>query len=154
MDAGTACIQFYGASLLPWEEKIRPFRCYPLIEVHPRVPYKEMVRLQQQAAVLLLLSCAETPGVMTGKIFDYLAARRPVLDVPGGDVTKALLLETGAGASGGTPEEIAAILLEWYKEWKRTGTVPYHVRAEKVGQYSRRQQAGQLAAVFDRLRRG
>ena len=153
VDGGEVRIQFYAASLKHLENEIKSFRCYPLIEAHPRIPHGEMVRLQQQAAVLLLLSCSTTRGVMTGKIFDYLAARRPILDVPGGDVTKALLQETRAGASGETPEEIAAIFLEWYKEWKQTGTVAYHAIEEQVGRYSRREQAGQLAAIFDSLRR-
>jgi glycosyltransferase involved in cell wall biosynthesis len=149
VEPGSASIQFYGDSLQYVGERIRQFQCYPMIEVHQRVPHEEMVRLQQRAAVLLLLSGEASRGVMTAKIFGYLAARRPILDIPGGDVTKPLLLESRAGACGATPEEIAAVLLKWYKEWKQTGTVAYNPDVEKVGRYSRQQQAGELAQVLE-----
>lgn len=149
---GDVRIEFYGAHPSTMEVRLSGHRCRPIVRCVPRVSHAEAIRIQQQASVLLLLS-ERQPGVMTAKIFEYLGARRPILDVPGGDVTREVLRATRAGVSAGDPAEIARILDRWYREWKRTGRVAWTGDPDKVARYSRRGQAGQFAQIFDSLRR-
>ncbi|MEE3920663.1 hypothetical protein V2I01_27770 [Micromonospora sp. BRA006-A] len=62
---------------------------------------------------------------MTGKIFDYLQARRPVLLLGFADgVAARLLRDRGAGVVANDPAAIAARLREWLAVKDRTGRVP------------------------------
>jgi glycosyltransferase involved in cell wall biosynthesis len=84
-------------------------------------PYREALALQRQADGLLLLlwNDPRQKGVFTGKLFEYLGARRRILAVGRTDNVAAELIETRkAGKVAETPENIAAYLCELW-EMKR-----------------------------------
>ncbi|NQU43944.1 glycosyltransferase [bacterium] len=121
-----------------------------LVHIHESVPREECVRVQRSAAVLLQNAFPKRKGIMTGKVFEYLAARRPILAIPGdGDCIDRLLDETGAGVSCGSIDGIRSRLLQWIQEWKRTGTVTCQADPKAVMRYSRRNEAGQVARILD-----
>ena len=94
---------------------------------------------------------AGSPG---GKLYEYLAARRPVLAVPGGDPYVTDVLErTAAGRSATSPDEVAGVLREWLGLWRARGTVAYEGRPDAIERYSMRTKASELATVLDRLYR-
>jgi glycosyltransferase involved in cell wall biosynthesis len=143
---------FYGPSVeqlnaaFPGVTQSLPVRVFPLI------PHKQIAAVQQASSVLLLLTLAGQKGVLTGKLFDYLGARRPVLAVPDdqGDVAD-LLQQTGAGLTASTPEQIARVLQDWRREWEKTGEIQMPRNEKAVEHYSRRNQAKRLAAMLDSL---
>jgi glycosyltransferase involved in cell wall biosynthesis len=145
-------VRFFGTdpeALAPW---VGGYRCKAAVEAMPRVPYPEMVRLVQRSVVLLLLSTPGAKGIATSKLFEYLGAGRPILNVPGdGDVVDRIVAATQAGATAGDPEAIARVVKTWYDEWRQTGWVAGRSIPEEVARYSRRGQAGQLAAILDSL---
>jgi glycosyltransferase involved in cell wall biosynthesis len=120
------------------------------IERLPWLPRSEAIRYQQQALILLHLSTPHVTGLMTGKIFEYHASRRPILSIPGdGDCVDELLHRTRGGLSLANPESIAAQLLAWYREWEATGTVRWNGLWKEVIRYSRREQVGRVASILD-----
>src|SRR5204862_3560109 len=71
------------------------------LELHPYVPRRESLALQRDSDALLLLipdAGGRGRGVLSGKVFEYLAAERPILAVvpPDGAAAK-LIRDTGAG---------------------------------------------------------
>lgn len=147
-----ARVCFYGALERQLKELTQGRRCRSLIHNMGRIPHAQNIRVQQQAAVLLLLSHRQGLGVMTSKVFEYLGAGRLILSVPGdGGVTDALLHETQAGVVAPTPGEIARILRGWLDEWRRTGRVTYRGRADRIEQYTRRNQTSRLAEILNRI---
>ncbi len=115
------------------------------------LPHKEAVAQMCRADVLCFLSYSGK-GILSGKMFEYLGARRPILSVPGDDdVTDRLLAETNAGVVGRSPEEVASILGTWYYEWKETGSVASHANADRVDMYSRQAAAATLADILHNL---
>jgi glycosyltransferase involved in cell wall biosynthesis len=151
VDLDDMLIQFYGAGEDCLSAMKAGFRCAGIVQCLPRVAHTEMIRLQQRCVILLVLSHKTSTGLMTAKIFDYMGARRPILDVPGGGVTGAVLEETRTGVGAESPKEIAKVLQRWYEEWKGTGTVAYRGIPGKIARYTRKEQAGQLAQIFDGL---
>jgi len=148
------CVSFYGTE----SENIldRLIHNYPalnnVVHVFPRVSFRESIQIQKQACILLHLAHGGQKGIMTGKIFEYLGARRPILCIPGdNDCVDALLKETKAGVICRNAEETAAQLLRWYQEWQQTGNVSYHARDEQIMKYSREKQAGQLAELLESI---
>ncbi len=85
------------------------------------------VLAQQRAADLLLFYVAPgrgSQGVYTGKVFEYVAARRPVLALsPPDNVATALLADAGATAVGGgarvDPDDVDAIRAALLDAWRR-----------------------------------
>jgi glycosyltransferase involved in cell wall biosynthesis len=71
------------------------------LELHPYVPRRRALELQRDSEALLLLipeAGGRGKGVLSGKVFEYLAAERPILAaVPPDGAAAALLRETGAG---------------------------------------------------------
>jgi hypothetical protein len=92
---------------------------------------------------------------LTGKVFDYLAAGRPILAIPDDQgETASLLGRTGAGLAMTGTEEIAGQLEKWHGDWK-AGRDPATARNEdEIAHYSRRAQAKRLAGILDEMTAG
>jgi glycosyltransferase involved in cell wall biosynthesis len=71
------------------------------LELIPYAPRAESLRLQRDSEALLLLvpdAGGRGKGVLSGKVFEYIAAGRPILAVvPPDGAAAALVRETGAG---------------------------------------------------------
>jgi hypothetical protein len=109
----------------------------------------------QRRAHLLLLLDWEDPtekGVYTTKLFEYLAAGRPILCTGGfsGSCAHALIDETKAGRWALLPEQIETVLKDYYKEYLTTGTVCFKGDKRKIKQYSFSNSARELASLFER----
>jgi glycosyltransferase involved in cell wall biosynthesis len=82
------------------------------LELHPYVPRRRSLELQRDSDALLLLipdAGGRGRGVLSGKVFEYLAAERPILAaVPPDGAAAGLLRETGAGVIA-PPDDVDAI---------------------------------------------
>ncbi len=93
------------------------------VELVPYLPRREALALQRDSdALLLLVPAGEGRGrfVVTTKIFEYLAAGRPILGaVPEDGAAAALLRETGAGVvappddAGALAEALSGLVERW-----------------------------------------
>jgi glycosyltransferase involved in cell wall biosynthesis len=95
------------------------------VELVPHVPRRESLRLQRESDVLLLLipeADGRGRGVLSGKVFEYIAAERPILAVVPPDGAAARLVEdTGAGvvAASDDVDAIRQRLLDLHGRWQR-----------------------------------
>ncbi len=125
----------------------------PYAHVVDYVSHQQIVREQQKAAVLLLLinNTPSAKGIIPGKVYEYLAARRPILCIgpTGGDVER-LLIDTGVGKVFGYDEiePVVNYLGELYQGYLRN---QLEVPASNLAHFSRRRQAGQVADLLNRL---
>jgi glycosyltransferase involved in cell wall biosynthesis len=82
------------------------------LELIPYVPRRRSLELQRDSEALLLLipeAGGRGRGVLSGKVFEYLAAERPVLAVvPPDGAAAELVRETGAGVIA-SPNDVPAI---------------------------------------------
>lgn len=143
-------VEFYGRYLDTLGPLAARHGVAHLVAVREPVPYHDALRLQQQADVLLLLleTDAASQGVFTGKLFEYLGARRPILALgPHNDVAAHLIRQRGAGAVCWEPADIAARLAAWLNQKQTTGTIP-GVAAEALAGLSRQEQVARLEAFL------
>lgn len=121
----------------------------------PYVPHTEAVTYMRQAG-LLILSIEDFPaadGMMTGKIYEYLASGRPVVGVgpPDGDAA-ALLRKTKGGRffdrndGAGLAQFVRAHYEAWETAFSRAGASPEALRS-----YRRRTQTERMAGVLNEV---
>jgi glycosyltransferase involved in cell wall biosynthesis len=67
----------------------------------------EVIALQRSADVLVLITSRD-PSQATGKVFEYLAAGKPILALAEGNEAERLVLETGTGVAV-PPDDVGAI---------------------------------------------
>ena len=83
------------------------------LELHPYVPRRQSLALQRDSDALLLLipeAGGRGKGVLSGKVFEYLAAERPILAaVPPDGAAAELIEEIGAGVVA-PPDDVAALV--------------------------------------------
>lgn len=125
-----------------------------MVEVNSTISHQEALATQRtaDALILLLWNHPSEEGVYSGKVFEYLDARRRILMLgyPGG-VAARLLKERDVGVVANDPSEIAAVLQGWL-ELKRSGrltTLPSDV----LRGLTRADQAAVLAEVLNDIRR-
>ena len=111
------------------------------------------IREQQAASVLLipLRNAPEMRSILPGKVFEYMAARRPVLGFGQPDGVQAQILkETGVGITCDWEDE-AGVRSFVQKAWEQhlAGGVP--ATRGDVARYSRRSLTRQLAALLDQI---
>jgi glycosyltransferase involved in cell wall biosynthesis len=82
------------------------------LELVPYAPRSESLKLQRNSEALLLLvpeAGGRGRGVLSGKVFEYLAASRPILAaVPTDGAAATLIRETGAGVVV-APDDVAGL---------------------------------------------
>lgn len=116
--------------------------------------HTEAVKRQGEAQVLYL-SINDTPnakGVITGKIFEYLAARRPILCQGPEDGDAAVIVrDTRAGLVAGFQDQATteAHLRHFFNLYKENRL---EVDSQGVEAYSRRELTGKFAQIFDQLK--
>jgi glycosyltransferase involved in cell wall biosynthesis len=126
----------------------------PPYEAIGYVPHSELVGYLGESHVLLLLldTAPENAGNYSGKIYEYIAANRPILGiVPPGGVAQGLIESTRTGlAVGGDPEQIAVAILRLYRAWQ-ADFPDFEPNWSEIQQYSRRNLTARLAQEFNRI---
>lgn len=146
-------VRFYGTSpdhVMPLARRCGVER---LVEIFPSVPYRESVRIQKTADVLLLLQWNDPreQGNVPAKLFEYLAAMRPILGLGLTDgVPAGVIRQRAAGLFANDPDQIAGQLERWLDEKRRTGAVAPLAAAAREG-FSRAEQFDQLMAFLHDL---
>jgi glycosyltransferase involved in cell wall biosynthesis len=123
------------------------------LELIPYAPHRRSLELQRDSDALLLLipdAAGRGRGVLSGKVFEYLAAERPILAVvPPDGAAAALIRESGAGIVA-PPDDVPAIrdALASLVERAREGPNGVSLDPELRAQLDRRARARELAELI------
>jgi glycosyltransferase involved in cell wall biosynthesis len=127
------------------------------LELVAYAPRRRSLELQRDSDALLLLipeAGGRGKGVLSGKVFEYLAAERPILAVVPPDGAAAnLIRETGAGIVVG-PDDIegmTAALHELHARWKAGELAGTPLSEEWRDKLSRRTRVEELAQLLERI---
>ncbi|MGZ4402562.1 MAG: glycosyltransferase family 4 protein, partial [Gaiellaceae bacterium] len=127
------------------------------LEVIPYAPRRKSLELQRDSEVLLLLipdAGGRGKGVLSGKVFEYLAAERPILAlVPPDGAAADLIRNANAGVvvAPDDVEGIAAALRELHARWRSGGLEEAPLAPEWKARVSRRARVQELAELLERL---
>jgi glycosyltransferase involved in cell wall biosynthesis len=152
IDIKNVVVKFYGTKDDWLINDIRKYKLENNVTVNGMISREESISEQRKAQILLLITWnhPSESGVYTGKIFDYLAAQRPILSIgPAGGVIEELLKETKAGIHVSDVDSLKLAILKYYQEYKICGQVSYKGDREKIDKYNHRKMAKKFAEVFD-----
>ncbi|HUQ22066.1 MAG TPA: glycosyltransferase family 4 protein [Gaiellaceae bacterium] len=127
------------------------------LELIPYAPRQASLELQRSSEALLLLipdAGGRGKGVLSGKVFEYLAAERPILAaVPPDGAAADLIRETGAGVVA-APDDVDALkraLGELHERFSNGGLPATDIPEETRYRLSRRARAEELAELVRSL---
>jgi glycosyltransferase involved in cell wall biosynthesis len=124
------------------------------LELLPYASRATSLALQRDSEALLLLipeAGGRGKGVLSGKVFEYLAVGRPILAaVPPDGAAAELIRKTGAGvvAPPDDPAAIRAALEELHRRWLEGGLPDVELSAEWRDRLSRRTRVEEMATVL------
>lgn len=120
------------------------------------VPHKECLELMMNSQALLLLITTESPegeGILTGKLFEYIASRKPIIAIaPTNGLAAKIIKSLGAGAvvSPSNVPLIKKTLATFYEQWTKGELF----RTEgDISKFSRKFLTQQLAQIFESVLR-
>ncbi len=125
-----------------------------VVELLPWGSRERALEAQRESHGLLLLHWGgeNERGVYTGKVFEYLAARRPILMIGGGaGVLSDLIRETRTGVHVTDQQELESTLLDWWRLYQRTGSLPWSGDINQLKRYSHRRMAHEFALVLEQV---
>ncbi|MHB8468975.1 MAG: glycosyltransferase [Gaiellaceae bacterium] len=127
------------------------------VELIDHVPRRRSLALQRGSdALLLLIPHADGlgRGILSGKVFEYLAAERPILAlVPPDGAAAALIRDTGAGVVA-DPDDVGAIrdaLVDLHGRWREGGLAGTPLSPEWRERLSRAARVEELADLLRRI---
>ncbi|MEH6746524.1 MAG: glycosyltransferase family 4 protein [Maribacter arcticus] len=117
------------------------------IEVIGYVSHKKALEYQKASQILLLveIDSQETIGIIPGKLFEYMAAKRPILGVgPKNWEVADIVSDTKSGCIFEYSDDIALknVLLDWFAQFQKG---ELSVSSKDIEHYSRRELTRKLA---------
>jgi len=147
-------LRFIGSPAEPLMHKIREMSLSGNLEVIPTVTHERSVGYLNESTALLLVipEVINDKGILTGKLFEYLASRKTIVCIGPEDGEAAKIInECGAGKTfgrnngNGLYEYMKGLL----KSWKEKGNL--NVDSESYKKYSRKSQTAVLSSVIREL---
>lgn len=132
-------------------DQVKALALGDVVDVTGYVAHRQSVAyvLGADALLLMIAPGPGSAGVLTGKIFEYLAARRPILALTPPSAAADLILESRAGVVI-DPDDGPGIerqLIEWYGQWQR-GELACTSDEAVVERFDRRRLTGTLAEAL------
>ncbi|MDZ7260787.1 MAG: glycosyltransferase family 4 protein, partial [candidate division KSB1 bacterium] len=148
-------LTFVGRMGRSIEDMLRDSRFEGLVKIVPYVSHRESLQYLLSSDVLLLIidDAPANKGILTGKLFEYLGARKPLLALaPEGEAAE-LIREVKAGvvAHPANVEEVKQALRYYYQNWKDHTLSSEEMDVDKIQAFDRRELARRLADILDRV---
>ncbi|WP_047415270.1 glycosyltransferase [Cellulophaga sp. Hel_I_12] len=111
----------------------------PYVVLKPYVSHDEALELQRKSQVLLLaeIDSPETIGIIPGKLFEYMAAKRPILAIgPDNWEVASIIKATNSGKTFNYSEEgeLKKLVVHWFQAFKNKQLT---VQSKNIEMYSR-----------------
>ena len=122
------------------------------VEIIPYIPHEKVI-IEQSASQVLLLFVNNSPnakGILTGKIFEYMASGRPILAIGPKDGDTAIILDetkSGTIVDFEDKEGIKETILDLFNKYKENQLITKE--NESVKKYSRRALAKEYVNLME-----
>jgi len=148
-------VRFYGKQDSWIEDEIRSYLLSDIVKQYGYISMQESQTRQRESQLLFLPKWDDynERGIHSYKLFEYLAARRPILATGEyRDVVNDLLVETNAGVCQSTVLDTENALLKAYQEYKDNGIVIWKGNELAINKYSQRETAKKFANLLEGIK--
>ena len=134
-------------------KNIEKYQLKSYVKIIDYLPHHEVINYQKMAQVLLLIvnNVPSAKGIITGKIFEYLQANRPVLAIGPTDGDLAEIIgKTNSGTIVDFKDikTLRSTLIECYNEYKNHNLA---VKSKNIEQYHRKNLTEKLADIINNV---
>jgi glycosyltransferase involved in cell wall biosynthesis len=141
---------FVGKTTPAFKQMAHTFGVERYIHYKDYVPHQEVTHYLKNTTSLLLVlpETANEKGILSGKLFEYLAAKKPVIAIgPVGGDAEEILLHAQAGKMFARNEEDALVkhMSELIEQWLQNSNLD--LNASNINAYSRKNLTAQLCEV-------
>jgi hypothetical protein len=142
---GSNCqILYAGKDTDVWLNWIKRFDLEEVFESKGMIDAQAAINIQRNAHINLLLTSAtpESTGQMTGKFYEYLAAKNPIIVLIDGTQDlefESIIHNLNAGCvvyNNQSFDELYTFMLQKFNEWQNTGDVKPTIDTEKLKELS------------------
>jgi hypothetical protein len=157
IDKDLTKIRFYGEVTDRLLQDIRDYQLSDIVEAEGiRIPRNEIIIKQMESSLLITFAALdpENIGTAPGKVYEYLAAQRPVLAIgkpTGTDVLEDILETTQAGTYARTLVQIKNTLSSYYNQFITNGLVDYRGLPDIIKEYSYKNLAYKYGQILQQL---
>ncbi|NNE55403.1 MAG: hypothetical protein HKN32_05245, partial [Flavobacteriales bacterium] len=146
-------LRFVGKVDISAKEELKILGLWDHVEIIDYMPHDKLMQYLTGSQVLLLLvnQSKNARMILTGKVFEYLKAERPILAVApkDGDLSK-LIAETRSGVVCAFNDK-EAMVTELRSMWDAHLLDKLTVKSSDVKRFSRQNLTHELAQLFDEL---
>lgn len=145
-------VRFYGVPQNWLELEIEKYGLENIVKQYGVVSRSESFKKQRESQILLVFGWEEKEtGVFPTKLFEYMAARRPVLATGGTEAEnfRKMIDETKIGKHPIDVEDIKTELLIYYQNYLKNKEVSYSANLEEIEKYSYRSMAKKFSEVLN-----
>jgi len=132
---------------------VKNFGLEDIVKLIRYISHKECLELMLNSHALLLLITAKGPrgkGILTGKLFEYLASRRPILAIAPENGAAANIIKSLRAGTVVSPNNIQLIkqtIFEFCEKWKQGKLAKV---TNDITRYDRRFLTQRLAQIFEK----
>ena len=135
-------------------ESIKRHSIEKYVEITPYIPHSQVLEEQQKSDVLLLFinNSPNAKGVLTGKLFEYLASGRPILCIGPEDGDSARILsetKTGVTVDFSDQEKMKSVISDLIAKYQANQLVANDIKA--VEKYSRRNLTKDFVKILNEI---
>jgi len=146
-------LNFYGRKERWLNYVVEKYDLQDIVKLHGQISREHVIKKQRESQLLLLLSWNNPKEFSTvpGKVFEYLAARRPILSygVPLGCI-KELIEKTSSGSHLSNLSGIKSFVLDNYLEFTSKGKIEYTGNLDVINKYNHFNMAKKFAYILDK----
>ena len=132
---------------------IQKYNLQAVAETNDWISAEKIPQILAESNILLILSSEnKTHGIVTTKLFEYMASNREILCIPnsGGEIEK-ILSHANAGCCTNSLTELCNYLKFKYNEWQKKHFVEPHTERAFVENFSRERQAMQFVNILNNI---
>jgi len=138
------------------EEELKMNNIREITQLHPFVPHSEATQIMNRSQLLMFIvpQAEHNHLIITGKLFEYIATRSPILSIGPvkGDASK-ILEESGRDAMLDylDKEGIKNTISKYYHQWLKNDKINFKHSSTDVKQYSRYYLTEKFAHILNSL---
>ena len=140
-------LEFIGLVSKEVMDSLYHYELAPYVKLKGYVSHAQALRKQRSSQLLLLveIDSEETIGIVPGKLFEYMAAKRPILALgPEGWDAAEIINETRTGAAFDYQDQkgLKKLVLAWFEKYQKGNL---ELQQTEIAQFSRRELTRKLS---------